>query len=58
MQARLLLRLRLLGGLRGPDDAVYKIADLLTTHDKFATHEGFLKPNIFYFDGRKRTEPR
>jgi 2-polyprenyl-3-methyl-5-hydroxy-6-metoxy-1,4-benzoquinol methylase len=45
---------RLLGGLRGPDDAVYKIADLLTTYDKFATHEGFLKPNIFYFAGRKR----
>lgn len=47
---------RLLGGLRGPEEAVYKIADLLTTYDKLGTHEGFLKPNSFYFVGRKHTE--
>ncbi len=46
---------RLLGGLRGDDKTVRKIADFLTLYDKFSVGKGLLKPNYFYFLGRKKT---
>ena len=45
---------RLLGGLRGPGLVVRKIADILTLYDRFGVNRGFLKPNYFYFVGRKK----
>ncbi len=47
---------RLLGGIRGRDETVYKIADILTSYDKFSVNKGFLRPNYFYFIGRKKTD--
>ncbi len=44
---------RLLGGLRGPDETVHKIADFLATYEKYTVEKGFLKPNAFYFLGKK-----
>lgn len=44
---------RLLGGLRGPDDAIYKISDFLTLYDKLCVEMGFIKPNGFFFAGKK-----
>ena len=45
---------RLLGGLRGPDEKVKKIADILTIYDRYCVSKNFLKPNYFYFIGRKK----
>jgi len=45
---------RLLGGLRGPAKKIEKIADFLTSYDKYCVNKGFLKPNYFYFVGRKK----
>jgi len=44
---------RLLGGLRGSDAVVYKIADFLAMYDKYSVGKGLLKPNGFYFLGKK-----
>lgn len=46
---------RLLGGLRGPDEKIQKIADFLTNYDKYCVSKNFMKPNYFYFIGRKRS---
>ncbi|MBN8249766.1 MAG: methyltransferase domain-containing protein [Verrucomicrobia bacterium] len=47
---------RLLGGLRGPDEVVHPLADLITSFDRFAVAEGILKPNAFLWCGRKSSE--
>lgn len=44
---------RLLGGLRGPDEVVHKIADFLAMYDDLAVSQGYMKPNMFTFLGRK-----
>lgn len=44
---------RLLGGLRGPDEVVHKMADLITAFDRHGVASGYLKPNAFLFAGRK-----
>jgi len=44
---------RVLGGMRGEDDKIHKIADLLSNYDKLAVREGFINENFFYFLGRK-----
>lgn len=44
---------RLLGGLRGPDYVVSALARFLTAYDKVSVKKGFMKPNGFYFIGRK-----
>lgn len=43
---------RFLGGLRGPDEAMGKIADLLTLFDKYAVNKNFINPNYFLFAGK------
>ena len=44
---------RLLGGLRGPDETVYRIADFLAAYEKYTIENGFLRPNYFCFLGKK-----
>lgn len=43
---------RMLGGLRGGDETVFKIADFLAAYEKLALREGYLKPSTFLFVGR------
>lgn len=45
---------RLLGGLRGPDETTHALADFITLFEGFSVSEGFLRPNSFFFIGRKR----
>ncbi len=45
---------RVLGGIRGNDDLVHKIASLLSIYDKVSIREGFMQPNNFFFAGRKK----
>ncbi len=47
---------RLLGGLRGSDEVVRKLADFLTIYDKVCVNQGLLRPNYFYFLGKKRSK--
>jgi len=46
---------RVLGGLRGNDETIHKIAAFLTNFDKLSVNNGYLMPNYFYFIGRKAT---
>ena len=43
---------RLLGGLRGRDDVVAALAELLARYDRLAVERGFMRPNGFFFAGR------
>ncbi len=45
---------RLLGGIRGPDEVIHKIADFVTSYERYAVKRGFLQPNHFFFAGKKR----
>ena len=45
---------RLLGGLRGPDTRTQALADFITNYERWAVREGCLRPNMFFFLGRKR----
>ena len=45
----------MLGGLRGEDNQIQKIASLLTTYDKYCVENGFMEPNRFYYIGRKNS---
>jgi SAM-dependent methyltransferase len=45
---------RLLGGLRGPDDVVAALAECLSRYDRIAVDSGFMRPNGFFFVGRRR----
>lgn len=47
---------RLLGGLRGDDDTLRRLADFLTAYDRFAVREGYLKSNNFLFMGRRKSD--
>lgn len=44
---------RLIGGLRGPDNVVYELANFITSYEHLMVKEGYLNPNMFYFMGRK-----
>ena len=44
---------RLLGGLRGPDKGISALADILALYDQVSVKNGYLKPNGFFFIGRK-----
>jgi len=44
---------RLLGGLRGPDEKVHKIADMLASYDRYCVAKGHMNANAFIFVGRK-----
>jgi SAM-dependent methyltransferase len=45
---------RLLGGLRGDDAVIHRIADFLALYECYAVERGFMRPNGFYFTARKR----
>jgi 2-polyprenyl-3-methyl-5-hydroxy-6-metoxy-1,4-benzoquinol methylase len=45
---------RLLGGLRGDDAQVKRIADFLATYEREAVEKGHIQPNQFIFAARKR----
>jgi 2-polyprenyl-3-methyl-5-hydroxy-6-metoxy-1,4-benzoquinol methylase len=49
---------RVLGGIRADDERTRKFADLLYVYDKVGVRYGFLRPNLFYFVGRKRVPQR
>ena len=44
---------RLLGGLRGEAERIYRIADFLTLYDQYAVEQGFMQPNYFYVVAKK-----
>lgn len=44
---------RVLGGLRGPDSITHPAADLIAGFDRYAVSEGFLRPNAYFWVGRK-----
>jgi len=44
---------RLLGGMRGDDGVLYELADFLATYEKLGVERGYLRPNGFFFIGRK-----
>ena len=46
---------RTLGGLRGEDKQIQKIASLLATYDKYCVENGFMEPNRFYYIGQKNS---
>jgi 2-polyprenyl-6-hydroxyphenyl methylase/3-demethylubiquinone-9 3-methyltransferase len=43
---------RLLGGLRGPDEKIFRIADFLAAYDRYCVSRGFMNANAFVFVGR------
>jgi len=45
---------RLLGGLRGPDKKTHQLADFIAFYEKLAVRKGYLRPNGFFFVGRKK----
>ena len=45
---------RLLGGLRGEEEKIYKLADLLAHFDSYAVTAGLLEPNGFIYAGKKK----
>ncbi len=45
---------RMLGGLRGPDDVIFKIGDFLAAYEKLALREGYLSPSTFLYCGQVR----
>lgn len=49
---------RLLGGLRGDENRLHRIADFLTLYDRYAVDRGFLQPNGFYVVARKDKQER
>ena len=46
---------RMLGGLRGEDGETARIADFLTAYDRLALERGILRPNCFFYVGRRRS---
>ena len=44
---------RLLGGLRGEDKTIHALADFITLFERYSVEQGFLRPNSFFFAGRK-----
>lgn len=45
---------RLLGGIRGDEQTIKKLADLFATYDRMSVEQGFINENFFYFLGRKK----
>jgi len=45
---------RLLGGLRGPDDVIFTIGDFLANYEKLSVENGYMRPNGFFFIGRRK----
>ncbi len=45
---------RLLGGLRGSDKKTHQLADFIAFYEKLAVRKGYLRPNGFFFIGRKK----
>ena len=45
---------RLLGGLRGDEQTIRKLADLFAHYDRMSVEQGFMNENFFYFLGRKK----
>lgn len=45
---------RLIGGLRGPDEIIYPLADFLTLYDSLCVKNGTLQPNNFFWLGQKK----
>jgi 2-polyprenyl-3-methyl-5-hydroxy-6-metoxy-1,4-benzoquinol methylase len=43
---------RMLGGIRGEESTIKKIADLLYIYDRLGVEQGYMRPNAFYFVGR------
>jgi 2-polyprenyl-3-methyl-5-hydroxy-6-metoxy-1,4-benzoquinol methylase len=43
---------RLLGGMRGDDVMLYKLADLFSTYDSFSVSNNYMKPNGFFYFGK------
>jgi 2-polyprenyl-3-methyl-5-hydroxy-6-metoxy-1,4-benzoquinol methylase len=44
---------RLLGGLRGADETIYPLADFIAAYEQVAVSEGYLRPNHFFFVGKR-----
>lgn len=44
---------RLLGGIRGKEGEIERLAKLLAIYDGFAVKKGYINPNGFYFIGRR-----
>jgi len=44
---------RLLGGIRGDEETIHKLADLLAIYDRMAVNNGYINENFFYFLGKK-----
>jgi 2-polyprenyl-3-methyl-5-hydroxy-6-metoxy-1,4-benzoquinol methylase len=44
---------RLLGGIRGSDVEIQKIANFVAVYDRYSVEKGFMNPNGFYFIGYK-----
>ncbi len=44
---------RFLGGLRGADEIVHKLADLFKTYDRYSVKNGYMNPNQFFYVGKK-----
>jgi 2-polyprenyl-6-hydroxyphenyl methylase/3-demethylubiquinone-9 3-methyltransferase len=44
---------RVLGGLRGAEGVIYRLADFLAAYETYADGKGFLNPNAFFLIGRK-----
>jgi hypothetical protein len=44
---------RMLGGVRGSEEVVANVADLLAAYDEYSVKMGNMNPNGFYFVGRK-----
>ena len=50
--------LRNLGGLRGTDEQIHRIADFLAAYDRLGVERGFLRPNSFIFMGALRPQEK
>lgn len=48
---------RLLGGIRGDNKVIRKLADFISTYDKTAVKYGYIHENFFYFLGKKISNP-
>lgn len=45
---------RLLGGLRGDEEKIHRIADFLALYDNYAVAQGLMQPNGFYVVAKKQ----
>ena len=45
---------RVLGGLRGQENIIHRIASFLATYERTCVANGLMKENMYYFLGRKQ----